>query len=139
MEQLTLHHGAAADSSADSKVHEIGEPACGTVTCFAEGCAVDVRVESYRDAERLANPAGEIDIAPGEFGRRGDMAGAEVEGSERGDADGVRRVSAEELDGAADGLLGGSGGKLRGFEIVRAGADGADKLGSAGLDAAVAR
>ena len=74
VKHAAMHDSAAADAGSDGQVEEIGKPLCGAPACFAERGRVHVGVKSYGKAEGSPYGPSKIEVRPGEFRGRGDVA-----------------------------------------------------------------
>ncbi len=136
VEELTVHHGSAADAGADGEVQEGIDAARSSPDVFAESGCVDVGIEEDAlDAGGFAEELDDWDALPGELGSGGDGAAAEVDGAEAADAEGVDFEALQERNGLGEGFVRSGGGEFFADEFVRAGTDAADEFGTAGFDA----
>ncbi len=147
VDQPSAHHAAAAQAGANGQVDKGVQALSRAPAVLAQGCAVDIAVKTHRRAQRLAQRAGEIGVAPVGLGRVGDIAKGGrarvgINRAKRCNADGGQGLFALLFakigDGLADTFFGCCSGKAHLIpQVIRAAAHCTDKLCAACFDAAV--
>src|SRR5258708_40264408 len=136
-QRLPVYIRSAADSRSYSDVQKCLKPARRTPGHFAQRRSADVGVEPNVNAERSAQRAHQIEIAPRELRRAenvpvGLRCSAQIERAKRGNARALERVPREKRDDFANGGFGIERWEFRTrFDAVQAGADRTHGLGAA--------
>jgi len=140
MNQPAVHHGAPADSGADSDIDKVGESAPRAPAMFCECGRIDVGIKRHWHAQRPADSPGNIKIPPAWFWRGRNVAErgrfpVRIDRPKGRDPDGCNaQANAKKLDHAGDGFSGLGGWEFDRLQVPRPAAHGANKLGSSGFD-----
>src|SRR5581483_4819163 len=83
--EFTVCNSTRANAGPDGNIHEIAQALSGPPSFLSERRGIDIGIENHADTQRSAHRAGEIEIAPAWLGCRRNVAGLQLDGSERAD------------------------------------------------------